>query len=137
MAWDVKELQTFIRPENYHVVRYLEEHHPPAHSDVAEELIIASKDVPDRRWHCPDGLNCSYIFFHTQGVVYALAVGQTTLAFRLPEHRITEALRTGGESFEQAGSGWVAFNPFRVEIPTIQMRADMKCWCEAAYEHAR
>ncbi len=136
--WDTTELKArFSGAENAAVVQYLEEQHPSAHSDVAEEMLIASEGIKDRHYHCPNGMQCSYIFLHTRdGVIYSLAVGMKTLGFRLPKQEVQNALAEGGEIFSELGDHWVSFNPFRVDEPTVKTRARMKRWCESAYRFA-
>lgn len=138
MAWDTTELKTrFNRVANSAVIRYLESHHPSAHSDIASELTDAAKALPHRHWYCPDKWSYAYVFLHTpSGIIYGLAVGMSTLLFRLPQEKIPAALSGGGEPFHELGPEWVSFYPFHPDVPRIQMQARMKQWCEAAYHHA-
>jgi len=136
--WDTTELKArFSRMENATVIRYLELHHPSAHSDVAEEMLIAADRIKDRRCYCPDGSQYAYCFLHTStGVIYSLAVGMQNLIFRLPEDEIPMALADSGEMFSEIGDHWVSFNPFRIDEPTARTRARMKGWCESAHRFA-
>jgi hypothetical protein len=138
MAWDTATLKTrFNRPENGEVIRYLETHHPSAHSDVASELLDAAKGLPHLHWYCPDKWSYAYVFLHTpSGIIYGLAVGMRTLLFRLPQEGIPTALSEGGELCKELGPEWVSFCPFHPDIPRARMQAQMRRWCEAAYHHA-
>jgi len=138
MRWDTTALKTrFNRPENDAVIRYLETHHPSAHSDIASELLDAAQGLPHRHWYCPDKWSYAYVFLHTpSGTVYGLAVGMRTLLFRLPQAEMLAALAEGGEAYKELGPEWVSFYPFHPDIPRAQIQARMKHWCAAAYHHA-
>ncbi len=138
MRWDTTALKTrFNRSENDAVIRYLETHHPSAHSDIASELLDAAQGLPHRHWYCPDKWSYAYVFLHTpSGTIYGLAVGMRTLLFRLPQAEMPAALAEGGEAYKELGPEWVSFYPFHPDIPRAQMQARMKHWCTAAYHHA-
>jgi hypothetical protein len=138
MVWNTTELQKrFDRGENRGVIRYLEFHHPSAHSDIATELLRAAEGLPHRQWYCPDTNLYAYVLLYTpSGIIYALAVGMATLVFRLPAKSIQAALAEDGESFLEIGSEWVSFNPFQPDAPPTKTQAQMKHWCEIAYAYA-
>jgi hypothetical protein len=137
MAWDTNELTTrFNCPENVQIISYLITTHPCSHSDVGQEVLIASNELKCA-YYCPDGLNCSYLVLHTESnVIFAAALGMSGFALRLPESQIDDALAAGAALDPKLGTDWVSFYPFDPEIPTVKMRASLKYWCRIAFEAA-
>jgi hypothetical protein len=64
------------------------------------------------------------------GVIFALAKGTSTLAFRLTGTARSESLEAGGREFPDAGDGWVALEAWRTPPETL------KRWCRVAQAHA-
>jgi len=141
MAWSTTILLArFSLPQNRLVLDYLVRNHPSAHSDVVTEMLLAAEGIADKGgkdWFCPDPQQFAYCLLHTSGgVVFALAVGMSTLAFRLPEELREEALAEGAQAFPELGEEWLSFYPFDPETPTEVIRKRLARFCRAAYEHA-
>ena len=66
-----------------------------AHSDIAEVLGTAVKPLGDAQLFCPDWQKYRYVVVYTKGVIFGLAVGMDTIAFRLDPRMKSRALVTG------------------------------------------
>ena len=134
MPWDITELKTKLaRPDNEAVIAYLEAFHPSAHSDVAEELMTAAKGLSLARWHCPNGLACSYILYHVEGLIVALAFGSRNIGLRLTAPELNGALSEGAVEDAKLGEEWAVFELFKADVSTEKMRADLRKWFLTAY----
>ena len=118
-------------PANLSVLDYVGE--LSAHSDVAEALTSAVSRLGDIRLYCPDSAAYRYVLASTQRVIFALAVGMNTVAFRLDEALRRRALETGGRALPEAGPEWVSFTLFRNDWPDV----DLPFWALKAYGFAR
>ena len=66
------------------------------------------------------------------GVIFAFALGTSTLAFRLISGTTRlEVLEAGGRAFPDAGDGWIAVEPWRTPFDTL------KQWTHTAQMFAR
>lgn len=120
-------------PANKRVLGYLAD--KSAHSDIAEVLQKAVKPLGDAQLACPDWKNYRYVVASTGGVVFGVALGMDTVAFRLDERMRVRALATGGEAFPQCGPEWVAVVH---SLPDSDWPAvDVGFWARKAYVHAR
>ena len=104
-----------------------------AHSDVGGVLMTAVKPLGDVQLFCPDWAQCRYVAASTKNVVFGLALGMDTVAFRLDERLKSRALATGAAAYTACGPDWVSFIPFRDDWP----RVDFEFWALKAYVHAR
>ena len=104
-----------------------------AHSDVAEALTAALKPLGDVQIFCPDWQQYRYVVASTKGIIFALAVGMKTTAFRLDEPMKARALASGGEPYAECGTQWVSFTLFRSDWPKV----DIEFWARKAYVAAR
>ena len=106
-----------------------------AHPDIAEVLTGAVGPLGDVRLFCPDWERCRYVVASTKGVVFGLAVGMDTVAFRLDPEMKARALLTGGEPYTGCGDEWVAVVHRRADSdwPAV----DVGFWARKAYVFAR
>ena len=104
-----------------------------AHSDVVEALGAALKPLGDVQRFCPDPAEYRYEVASTRGVIFAVALGMSTMGFRLDERMRSGALASGGVTFPECGPEWVSFTLFRDDWPRI----DLEFWARKAYVAAR
>ena len=121
------ELQT---PRNEQVLAYLTGR--SAHDDVAEALASATSRLGDIGKFCPDSASYLYVLVHTANTVFGFATGMSTVAFRLNEEFRSRALATGAHELNGL-DGWAAFELFRADWPTV----DVRFWATQAYVQAR
>lgn len=122
------ELQTCINRQVLNHVEGLS-----AHSDVVEALEAALEPLGDVQVFCPDCQQYRYVVASTKGVIFALAVGMNTIAFRLDERIKSRALASGGLPYAECGPEWVSFMLFRDDWPGI----DAEFWARKAFVAAR
>jgi hypothetical protein len=104
-----------------------------AHSDVAEAFTLALKPLGDVQLFCPDWQQYRYVVASTKRVIFGLAIGMSTVAFRLDERMKTRALSTGGAPYPECGDHWASFTLFRDDWPKV----DLEFWARKAYLAAR
>jgi hypothetical protein len=104
-----------------------------AHSDVASALSETLKPLGDVQVFCPDWGAYRYVVASTKGIIFAVALGMNTVAFRLDERMRTRALASGGAPFPECGNEWVSFTLFRDDWPKV----DLEFWARKAYVAAR
>lgn len=104
-----------------------------AHSDIAGVLMAAVKPLGDVQLFCPDWQQCRYVTASTKGVIFGLALGMDTVAFRLDGRMHSRALATGGTACPECGREWVSFVPFRSDWPKV----DFEFWALKAYVYGR
>ena len=104
-----------------------------AHSDVVDALARALRPLGEVQRFCPDPEAYRYELASTRGVIFAVALGMSTIGFRLDERMKTRALASGGAPFPECGPGWVAFTLFRDDWPRI----DLEFWARKAYVATR
>lgn len=127
----------FKTDENRNVIDYIRRMNPFAHSDVGDCLIHLGRGVPGSEYYCPAMANYAYIVLHTAKLrIFVIAYGMRSLAFRLPESAVVEALADGGTVKPNIGADWVAFDPWRVDEATPVTLERVQRWCERAYHHA-
>ena len=93
------------------------------HPDLCEQLEKLCPACYGGRYGVP-------VLAGAEGVVFALALGTSTLAFRLDGAARAEALEAGGREFREAGDGWTAVDPWRTPLETL------KRWCRRAQADA-
>ena len=130
MSWTIPA--EFETVENSEVVAFLRRTSPSAHSDVAEELGHAAPSVP-YAWFCPDPSESAFVAMHLPDFkIVALALGMNTIAYRLPQKRVSEAVRDGAVAAPEIGAGWVSFDPWKIELSTDKRRQLLSAWCSVA-----
>ena len=122
------ELQTSINRQVLNHVEGLS-----AHSDIAEALCAALQPLGDVQIFCPNYQQYLYVIASTKGIIIALAVGMSTVAFRLDERMKARALTSGGLPYVECGKEWVSFTLFRNDWPKV----DVEFWARKAYVAAR
>ena len=65
-----------------------------------------------------------------RGVIFALARGTSSIAFRLPEPERSEARTAGGKDFPEPGDDWISVEAWRTDEDL------MARWCRAAHAYA-
>ena len=138
MKWDNSILESkFSHPANSTIVRFIEEKQPSAHSDVTEEMLIALKNIPLAHSYCPDRERFSYELLYTDaGIIFALALGQAGILFKIPDSLIESAIADGARKYAPLDSNWLLFDPFVVEKSTVQSREIIKRWCNESFAYA-
>lgn len=138
MAWDASELRRrFASPGNSDVVQYLSNHHPSAHSDLADELFTAAGPARAKKSFCPNGSSYAYVLLYTDAdVIYAVAIGMKKIAFHLPTDSLAAAQMAGGDADPLIGPKWIAFGIFLPKSDIAIERARLKLWCGIAASHA-
>ena len=106
-----------------------------AHSDIVDLLRTAVKPLGDVQLFCPDWPAYRYVVASTKGVIFGLAVGLDTVAFRLDAQMKSRALLTGGVAYGDCGEEWVAVVHHQADSdwPAV----DVRFWAQKAYVHAR
>lgn len=119
--------------ENRAVLRHVE--HLSAHSDIVEVLMNAVKPLGDVQLFCPDWAAFRYVVASTRGVIFGLAVGMHTVAFRLDAEMKRRALETGAIDYPDCGADWAAVVHHRQggEWPAV----DVQFWASRAYSFTR
>ncbi len=82
-----------------------------AHSDVAEPLLTAVKPLGEAQVFCPDARAYRYVVVSTNTIIFGLAVGMNTIAFRLDPRMKLRALVTGAKAYPECGADWVSVLP--------------------------
>jgi hypothetical protein len=105
-----------------------------AHPDIVGVLRRAVAPLGDVQLFCPDWGRYRYVVASTNGVIFALAVGMDTVAFRLDARMKSRALQTGGMAYPECGGSWVAVVHRRPDDdwPAV----DVEFWARKAYVHA-
>jgi hypothetical protein len=120
-------------PVNARILAYLEGR--SAHSDCADLLTDAVQPLGDVQLFCPDPALYRYVIASTRDVVFGLAIGMSTVAFRLDARMKARALVTGGEAVPECGDEWVAVVH---DLPDSDWPSvDVRFWARKAYAHAR
>lgn len=123
MPWPLDS--KFKIPENEAVLAFIEAENPSAHSDIASVLTDSAKGIKDVRWYCPDPHAYAYVVLYTRDHrIFGIACGMNTVAFRLPEPLMDEALKAGGQTDPRIGPDWIAFD---FTAPSH--------WCKAAHDY--
>jgi len=106
-----------------------------AHSDVAESLLAAVKRLGDVQVFCPDARAYRHVVVSTNTVIFGLAVGVITIAFRLDARMKLRAMATGAKAYMESGPDWVSVLPLGddADWPAV----DMRFWALQAYAYAR
>jgi hypothetical protein len=130
-AWVID--QRFCTDVNAVVLSFLQQGKVSAHSDVADELTRAGAGLPRVRLYCPDPARYAFVALHLDDLTFVgLAFGQSGLAFRLPQHRVQEALGDGGALAVELGPTWVRFAPWTDHETLAQSRQRLARWCAVA-----
>jgi hypothetical protein len=104
-----------------------------AHSDVTEALLLSVKPLGDVQSYCPDPSRYRYFVVSTKGIIFGIAIGIDTVAFRLNAPFKERAVLTGGSVIPKLGSEWISFTLFRNDWPEV----DLVFWARKAYVYAR
>jgi hypothetical protein len=104
-----------------------------AHSDVTEALLLSVKPLGDVQSYCPDPSRYRYFVVSTKGIIFGIAIGIDTVAFRLNAPFNERAVLTGGSVIPKLGSEWISFTLFRNDWPEV----DLVFWARKAYVYAR
>jgi hypothetical protein len=87
-------------------------------------MIIAAEGLRDVHSFAPDPSSYSYeLLYTTDGVIFAAAIGQSTLLVRILAVQRDPELSRRGAAFPPLGPEWVALPAFQSEIPLAEWRA--------------
>ena len=106
-----------------------------AHSDIADVFQRAVAPLGDVQLFCPDWQSYRYVVASTKGVIFGVAVGTATIAFRLPPKMKQRALMTGGLAYPECGDEWVAV--VHSQPDSDWPAVDVQFWARKAYLAAR
>ena len=120
-------------PRNQDVAQYLARHRPSCHSDPGEALIRSAEKCGDWVAFSPSFRQCAFVALLTNRTVFALAMGQRSVCYRLPGELRARALVTGAVQAGEIATDWVRFELFRPDWP----RPDLPFWTLRAYGAAR
>jgi hypothetical protein len=127
----------FQSPANAAVIDYIRRANPFAHSDLGEKLIELGKSVAGARAYSPDFRACAFVVLHSDAnVIFAIASGMRSLAFRLPEVVAPDALADHAAPCDM-GAEWLAFDPFGLGGPNKAGDGVLLKWCAAACRFAQ
>ena len=127
----------FTIPGNEDVLEFVRRENPFAHSDVGSLLLELGKGVPGAQAYSPSYRQMAYVVLHTEAwFIFAIAYGQTGLAFRLAPSSQEPALADRGTSANQIGRNWITFNPWDVDVPRAENRRRLERWCVQAFADA-
>jgi len=126
--------ERFKTDDNRDVIEFIRRTNPFAHSDVGDRLIRLGQAIARAHHYSPSFASYAYVVLHTESCrIFGIAYGQRGLAFRMPEALVTEALADGARPCPEIGPGWVAFDPWPVDIPTAETLQRLQRWCERAF----
>ena len=130
MEWTIDD--KFRTDANADIVGFiLKSKNLSAHDEVAEALTVSATGLKGVLRYCPDVHNYAYFVLHTSaGRIFAIAFGQSGLAYRIPDERAWEAFFEGCRACDEIGPGWIMVKPWGVLAP------DASKWCAAAYRFA-
>jgi hypothetical protein len=106
-----------------------------AHSDIADVLRRAVEPLGDVQLFCPDWKSYRYVVASTKGVIFGVALGMHTVAFRLGPRMRGRAINTGGVPHPECGDEWVAVVHHQPD--SDRPAVDVKFWALKAYVFAR
>lgn len=131
MPWTLDE--RFRVPENDDVLGFIAQHPDlSAHDEVADCLNHSADGLSGVGWYCPNPQHYAYVVLHTRDhVIFALAFGQGSVAYRLPPEGVPAAGEAGVRGYPDIGPGWILVDPWRPQAGVV-----LRHWCEVAYEHA-
>ena len=129
--WKIDSI--FSTPPNAAVLRFLVEKSPSAHSDLVDELRLATQDLPDAYLYCPDRAKYAFFAVHrADHTIIALALGMRQIVYRLPNLLIPKAIQDGGRPFPDISPEWVSL-VLDSENQTIdESRRRLGHWCRKA-----
>ncbi|HUG11437.1 MAG TPA: hypothetical protein VMM36_10505 [Opitutaceae bacterium] len=106
-----------------------------AHSDIAGILRLAVSALGDVKLFCPDWNSYRYVVAYTDSIIFGVALGMDTVAFRLDPRMKQRALATGGVAIPECGDEWVAVvhRLHDSDWPAV----DATFWARKAYAAAR
>lgn len=114
-------------------VAYLQLHRPSCHSDPGADLIRSAESCGDWIAFSPSFKQCLYVALVTKRTIFAVGLGQRSVAYRLPAAERSAALSTGAVEAKDIGPDWVRFELYAVDHPA----PDLRFWTLQAYAAAR
>lgn len=98
-----------------------------AHDDLAQILSRSARGLAGVRSYCPDPAGYAFVALHDRADrIFALAFGQSTLAFRLGAQHAAQAQAAGARPCTALGPRWACFDAFAA--PGF----DASRWCALA-----
>lgn len=104
--WDIDDYELHTHPDLHEKMRKIAE-------NVLVECEYAAYGYP--------------ILANKAGIIFAIALGTSVLAFRLPPDAIREMVKEGGAVKREYGDDWVTIDPWGRDNNSL------KRWCLAAY----
>jgi hypothetical protein len=108
--------------------RAVDPYHPQTHPDLGERLFELAKPLPE---DCNDVIYGCPVLATAKGIIFAVARGTNTLAFRIPIIFYPVALISGGKPAVAYGLNWIEFDGW----PEDNQIARLLKWCRLAYDN--
>ena len=108
--------------------RAVDPYHTQTHPDLGGRLYELAKSLPD---DCTDVVYGCPVLATPNGIIFAVARGTNTLAFRIPVRFYPLALVLGGKPAIAYGLNWIEFDGRREGKQTAKLRR----LCRIAYEN--
>jgi len=125
-------------PANEPVIDFIRRASPFAHSDVGNKLIELGKVTTGAQIYCPSYRSCAYVVLHTEAqMIFAIALGQRQLVFRLPPDALAAGVEQGGQVYAAIGPDWLAIDAFQAGASDAMLRQWTEAACRAATEPGR
>ncbi len=113
--------------ENEDVLNFIQD--LSAHDGVASILVESVKPLGDVQIYCPDWATYRYVVVSTMNIIFGVAYGMNTVAFKLSPEFLEKALVSGCKELPELGSDWVWVNPNSGDWPEV----DFKFWARKSY----
>ena len=108
--------------------RAIDPYHPQTHPDLGERLYELAKPLPE---DCRAVVYGCPVLVTPKGIIFAVARGTNTLAFRTPVRFCPMALISGGKPAIAYGLNWIEFDGW----PEGNQIANLQKWCRLAYDN--
>jgi hypothetical protein len=108
----------------------IDPYHPQTHPDLGARLYELAKPLPE---DCRAVLFGCPVLVSRKGIVFAVARGTNTLAFRLSLLCILKGFIVGAKPALKYGLNWIEVDGW----PQGNEIAELRRWCKQAYEKAR
>src|SRR6185503_8731139 len=103
------------------------------HPDLADALAALGRDLGLPRRRAAYGVP---VLASAGGVLFALARGTHSLAFRLRDREWPLAIEMGAVPWTEVGPEWVRFDAWDPDVPSRQHTGDLRYFAESALRYA-
>ena len=110
------------------VQRPVDPYHPQTHPDLGGRLYELAKPLPE---DCRDVVYGCPVLATPKGIIFAVARGTNSLAFRMPVILYPMALISGGKPAIAYGLNWIEYDGW----PEGNHITNLRKWCRRAYDN--